>query len=674
MLRRLVSCAALVLVGLVNSPAVGAFADPLLPVPTAADLSTSNPSSSCATSPDDAPFVNLNTITGPVMNIRTTVAVTEVVTATVELWQRDGAAPLFTSTSSTVVSSTGPGTVRVGFRFDPPLADGEYFWRARVTDAESGPEVPWSPSCYLNHDATRPAAPVISSTDFPSGQVGLGVGRKGTFRLAASDADVIGFEYTFGSIIPVGGPILPVGPDGSATITFVPIETGPGDVVARTVDRAGNRSAQTEYHFFVGVASGPAAVWHFDDGSGTVAAGDPGPAGTLTGGAAFSTDGKVGGAVRLDGTSGYVSTPLTLGTGTTFAVSAWVRLADTRQDQPVLAEGDASGDSFSLSYRADLAHWTFSATAATATTDVAVSAASPERGEWTHLAGVYDGYSLRLYVDGHADGVVGHPAPAPAKGTVQVGSDPAVADRFLAGEVDEVRVFDRAVFPGELHAMVNADDTATPVGVWHFDDTVGHVAADSSSGDHPIVRGNASFTPDGQFGAGVLLDGSTAMVSTLVPVLRTDRSFTVGVWVKLAAPGAATVLSAETNSGTVLSLWFEPSEDYLFGLWHFGLRGADGTMRDAEMVAFEDPTGNWTHLAATWDEFTGEMRLQIRDPVGIGLAVGTQYTPDRATTGIRLGADPANPDQGRLTGVLDELRIYQGAMSQTQLNNLPTIH
>src|SRR6266511_1159786 len=371
-LRRLVSCAALVLVGLVNSPAVGAFADPLLPVPTAADLSTSNPSSSCATSPDDAPFVNLNTITGPVMNIRTTVAVTEVVTATVELWQRDGAAPLFTSTSSTVVSSTGPGTVRVGFRFDPPLADGEYFWRARVTDAESGPEVPWSPSCYLNHDATRPAAPVISSTDFPSGQVGLGVGRKGTFRLAASDADVIGFEYTFGSIIPVGGPILPVGPDGSATITFVPIETGPGDVVARTVDRAGNRSAQTEYHFFVGVASGPAAVWHFDDGSGTVAAGDPGPAGTLTGGAAFSTDGKVGGAVRLDGTSGYGSTPRTLGTGTTFAVSAWVRLADTRQDQPVLAEGDASGDSFSLSYRADLAHWTFSATAATATTDVAV--------------------------------------------------------------------------------------------------------------------------------------------------------------------------------------------------------------------------------------------------------------------------------------------------------------
>ena len=172
----------------------------------------------------------------------------------------------------------------------------------------------------------------------------------------------------------------------------------------------------------------------------------------------------------------------------------------------------------------------------------------------------------------------------------------------------------------------------------------------------------------------MLLDGSTAMVSTLVPVLRTDRSFTVGVWVKLAAPGAATVLSAETNSGTVLSLWFEPSEDYLFGLWHFGLRGADGTMRDAEMVAFEDPTGNWTHLAATWDEFTGEMRLQIRDPVGIGLAVGTQYTPDRATTGIRLGADPANPDQGRLTGVLDELRIYQGAMSQTQLNNLPTIH
>lgn len=673
MLRRLASCAALVLLGLVNSPAVGAAADPLLPVPTAADLSTSNPSSSCVILPDDAPFVNLNTIIGPVMNIRTTVAVTEVVTATVEFWQLEGAAPMVTSTVSPVVSSTGPGILRVGFRFAPALADGEYFWRARVTDADSGPEVPWSPSCYLNQDGTRPAPPVISSTDFPTGEVGLGVGRLGTFRLAASDADVIGFEYTFGSDILVGGPILPVGPDGAATIAYVPTSPGPARLIARTVDRAGNRSLQqTAYDFFVGQASGPVAVWHFDDGSGTVAAGDPGPAGTLVGGAAFSTRGKVGGAVRLDGTSGYVSTPLTLDTGTTFAVSAWVRLTGTQQDQPVLAEGDASGDSFSLGYRADLGHWAFSAATATATADATVSAASPQRGVWTHLAGVYDGDALRLYVDGHADGVVAHPAPAAAAGTVLVGRDPA-ADLFLAGQVDQVRVFDRAVFPDQLHDLVNADDTAEPVGVWHFDETGGHLAADSAGNQPILLAGGASFTADGQFAGGLRLAGTTAQASTVMPVLRTDRSFTIGVWVERTAPGPATALSAGTSTGTVISLWFEPIFEG-FGEWHFLLRGADGSLEAVASTFAADTTGTWTHLAVTWDEFTGQVSLQIREPDGSGLATTVQTIPARATTGLLLGADPANPDQGRLTGVLDELRIYQGAMSQTQLNNLPTVH
>jgi hypothetical protein len=130
------------------------------------------------------------------------------------------------------------------------------------------------------------------------------------------------------------------------------------------------------------------------------------------------------------------------------------------------------------------------------------------------------------------------------------------------------------------------------------------------------------------------------------------------------------VLSSGTGSGTVLSLWFEPLFDDL-GLWHVELRLADGSLADRGqhlrrgLPRCQDPP------VATWDEFTGHLAPLVRNPDRSALGTSFVDAPTRATTGLRLGSDPAGHGHGQLTGVLDELRIYQGAMTITSSTPCP---
>jgi beta-galactosidase len=89
---------------------------------------------------------------------------------------------------------------------------------------------------------------------------------------------------------------------------------------------------------------------------------------------------------------------------------------------------------------------------------IAVSAATPEdwEGRWHHVAGVYDGAELRLYVDGAVSGTTAHSGaidhnPFP----VNVGRNAAIHGQEHPGEllnavIDDVRIFARALDRSEL--------------------------------------------------------------------------------------------------------------------------------------------------------------------------------------------------------------------------------
>ena len=88
-------------------------------------------------------------------------------------------------------------------------------------------------------------------------------------------------------------------------------------------------------------------------------------------------------------------------------------------------------------------------------------------GVWHHVAGVYDGTKLQLYVDGKP---AGKPLPhrgmisrMPPGGFVAIGSEDGrvsapscIGNRYFNGLIDEVGIYNRALSPGEIQNIYKA--------------------------------------------------------------------------------------------------------------------------------------------------------------------------------------------------------------------------
>ncbi|MFI6730233.1 LamG domain-containing protein [Streptomyces atratus] len=95
-------------------------------------------------------------------------------------------------------------------------------------------------------------------------------------------------------------------------------------------------------------------------------------------------------------------------------------------------------------------------------TDVQTTTTVPTSG-WHHVAGVYDGEELQIFIDGTVQAT--RPATGkitPSTGTpVIVGNNPTDSDRRFSGSIDEARVYSRALSATEITAQYEATTPAT---------------------------------------------------------------------------------------------------------------------------------------------------------------------------------------------------------------------
>ena len=95
-----------------------------------------------------------------------------------------------------------------------------------------------------------------------------------------------------------------------------------------------------------------------------------------------------------------------------------------------------------------------------------VGSGSVPLGQWVHLAGTYDGARIILYVNGVERARVNKTGALVAStrpvllGANANGSNPLAGSEFLAGGLDEVRLFSRALSPNEVAALANAPGAA----------------------------------------------------------------------------------------------------------------------------------------------------------------------------------------------------------------------
>ena len=180
--------------------------------------------------------------------------------------------------------------------------------------------------------------------------------------------------------------------------------------------------------------------------------------GTLQGGASY-TSGKVGQAFTFDGSGSYVNipnSPLLDSFSNSISVELWLKANDTSANsdwQGIVTKGNGA--------------WAVQATTGAKTVSFGMTGPSPsgvtgsrnvKDGQWHHVAGVYDGTNIYLYVDGTLD------ASTPASGNIVQNSYPMTIGcngqgvygypgYFYNGSIDEVSLYHRALSASEIQTI-----------------------------------------------------------------------------------------------------------------------------------------------------------------------------------------------------------------------------
>jgi hypothetical protein len=181
---------------------------------------------------------------------------------------------------------------------------------------------------------------------------------------------------------------------------------------------------------------------------------------TLQNGVAFA-QGEVGEAFDFNGTSQYLNVPsnATLNPTASISVEAWIypRLPLNAIASPIIkkaGEGMGQQDGYSLEL-AGTQGVVFSIYVGGGRQWVATAPAPVPMSQWSHVAGVYDGMNISIYVNGVLVGtpVAGPGQIVPSGNNLQIGHDPSNASRYFNGLVDEASVYSTALSAAQIQAI-----------------------------------------------------------------------------------------------------------------------------------------------------------------------------------------------------------------------------
>ncbi len=432
--------------------------------------------------------------------------------------------------------------------------------------------------------------------------------------------------------------------------------------------------------------------WKFDEGSGTSVADGSGLGnhGTLVNPKPNTwTNGVNGGALYLDGTTGsgstYASIPdapsLDLTSACSFA--AWVRCDDTGRDAPIIAkEGDGQ-----------LAYWfgVFGPAHFGVLLDVDGNQpwtlydrdqGSIPQGLWVHLASVWDGSTIRHYLNGvmlAETAAFAGPIHA-STGPLIIGANVPYNTTAFKGAVDELRIYDHPLTAEEVRAL--AGPPRLLVGHWSFDEGGGtHILDRSSQANHGVlinprtntwtagVNGGALYFP------GIVGTNSTYVAIPDAPSLRIAGDISFAAWVRCDDIGRDAPILAKEGEGR-LSYWFGAFGLSLEGArpGNFGvLLDADGnqpwTLYDRNQGAI--PAGQWTHLASVRE---GASVRHYLNGQPLGETGGTFAGPIQVSDAfLAIGVNSLYNFEANHTafhGALDEVRLYNYALTDAEVRSL----
>ncbi|UQA97083.1 LamG domain-containing protein [Streptomyces halobius] len=229
-----------------------------------------------------------------------------------------------------------------------------------------------------------------------------------------------------------------------------------------------------------------------------------------------------------------------------------------------------------------------------------------------------------------------------------------------AGNASEIRTYQYRVKAGQ-------PERAT----WQMDEGAGATEAKGSAPARPaVLHGGAKPGVPGKKGTAVHFDGSTGYAATDIPVVNTDRGFSVSTWVKLdKKPDApAIAVTQPGNHSPGFEIYYSKGLDR----WVFNQYAEDKAGAKIVRAMADEPggvkVGEWTQLVGSYDSIAKRLQLYVD-----GKLMGEADLPKpwNARRGLQLGAGSYSGKPGAFfPGTVDELQIFDKRVSANEVAKL----
>lgn len=381
--------------------------------------------------------------------------------------------------------------------------------------------------------------------------------------------------------------------------------------------------------------------------------------------------GKVGQALYFDGTDDRVITkpnPSGLGYGTgDFSWFAWIYPERINDSYEMIWAQGTTGIPY-LAIRDDTLHFYLSATYETTAGYIAANT-------WQHVGVIRSGGVLTLYKNG-----VPYTTTSTQNGSISapdfayVSSYGSGGSHSFKGKIDEVRLYSRALSGVEVTALYHGSQgrikeeqnsflTNGLIGFWSFngsDSTATTTRDISGTGNTLYLQGTARYGL-GKVGQGLWTTGANeaSHASTTSYILDPSTSdLTATVWFRQSIQNSSfdALLSQATGGGTNGRNWL-----YVVGTTAKLGSALGGTLMSSTSTL---RLNHWHHGAVT---LSGSIRSLYLDGV---LENSTTTTAESSTGQFAVGRGIASGYTQNFPGVIDEVRIYNRALSGSEILQL----
>ncbi|MGB2822271.1 MAG: FG-GAP-like repeat-containing protein, partial [Phycisphaerae bacterium] len=214
------------------------------------------------------------------------------------------------------------------------------------------------------------------------------------------------------------------------------------------------------------------------------------------------------------------------------------------------------------------------------------------------------------------------------------------------------------------------------LGWWAFDDALGQIARDRSGNGHHMMVNGATCTDHGRIGGALYFDGDDTVVDDEGgEYVNGLTGFTVAMWIKAddASTDNGIFTVGEPGSSNCLSLCHAT-----FGVGGYQPKPFKAFLSTTDGNTYMEGPGDsqttaWQHVALTWDANEpdgGPLRLYLDGvPQTSSYSYGSVNGSVDAASQMLVGMGQSGWNHG-WEGLIDELRIYDRALSDAEIQDL----